>query len=324
MHFRSLLFNGLLASAVLFFPADAFAENDGEAAKPNPNEKAVEATAGTGLEESGDKSPSEPPQRKPRMKGNPADVPANPLKSAAAENDKNVQLPDQASGEAEQAVEAAQQKAEEHRQQHEDKRAKPPVQPAAQKKNTKANPKSKPVQTGPDNGEHKGQSIMKTPSARGTGDSVDMGSSSVKSLHNIDSSREKSPVKQEGKKKDTSESRLEPAQNGEKNAESIWPESEDLPSEQPDRHPADAVVFTSQVNSSSSGGSSKDRTTGSGQSTSAFFDKWLELNMMMTSKVILPYISGSHIYFNQWMNAPPSPPPKKAPFLYMTPASNVI
>ncbi|WP_070121306.1 hypothetical protein [Bacillus marinisedimentorum] len=316
MHFRSLLFNGLLASAVLFFPADTFAENDGESVKADPNEKAVEAASSAGLDTEDEKMSSEQPGREPRIKGNSAEIPAKPEHSGTAENKKNVQLPDQASGEAEQAVKAAHDKAEDNLQQHDDKRAGSARQPAAPKKSTKAIPQSQPVQSGTDNGEHKGQTKENKSSEKGTAAHVKVERSSEKTLHNIDSTKEKLTDRNGQKKKHSADESLPvPENNTRETVEYNGPESGESPSELPDRYPADAAVFSSQVNSASSAGSSKDRTTGNGPGTSAWFDKWLELNVMTASKVILPYFSGSHIYFNQWMNAPPSPPPEHAPFL---------
>lgn len=62
----------------------------------------------------------------------------------------------------------------------------------------------------------------------------------------------------------------------------------------------------------SSGGQSNDQHTGTG--TLNFIENWLEWDKLFHSKLSQVYYSRQAKYCNQWMNAPPSPPPKKAPF----------
>ncbi|WP_442596581.1 hypothetical protein [Neobacillus sp. D3-1R] len=63
----------------------------------------------------------------------------------------------------------------------------------------------------------------------------------------------------------------------------------------------------------STGGTSHDR-AGHGLSTVSFFDKWFEWNKFYEIELIQPFLSRKAFMNNQWVNAPPAPPPKEAPF----------
>ncbi|CAH2714125.1 hypothetical protein BACCIP111895_01279 [Neobacillus rhizosphaerae] len=64
----------------------------------------------------------------------------------------------------------------------------------------------------------------------------------------------------------------------------------------------------------SSGGQSNDRIS-SGISTISLMDKWFEWNKYYEIKLVQPYLSRDAFLNNQWVNAPPAPPPQEAPFL---------
>jgi hypothetical protein len=63
----------------------------------------------------------------------------------------------------------------------------------------------------------------------------------------------------------------------------------------------------------SSGGDSNDRIS-HGSSTINGMDKWLEWDFYEQSQLVQLYVSRQSFIQNQWMNAPPSPPPQDAPF----------
>lgn len=79
------------------------------------------------------------------------------------------------------------------------------------------------------------------------------------------------------------------------------------------RYPENFHDMTSPQ-SPNKGSSSKDR-TGNGQSTSNSFEKWVEIGDYLDWKPIQPYGSKAKVYYHQWGNAPPLPPPKTGLFL---------
>lgn len=73
-------------------------------------------------------------------------------------------------------------------------------------------------------------------------------------------------------------------------------------------------VLNSSPKTNNSGGKSNDRLN-FGLSSTSMVDKWIEWNKFYENNLILPYFSRIAMMSNQWMNAPPSPPPQKAPNL---------
>ncbi|AZU64046.1 hypothetical protein [Neobacillus mesonae] len=67
---------------------------------------------------------------------------------------------------------------------------------------------------------------------------------------------------------------------------------------------------TQRTNSSS--GSANDR-VGNGSGTFSTVDKWFNWGQSFEVQLIHPYISRLALLTNQWVNAPPSPPPQHAP-----------
>jgi hypothetical protein len=66
--------------------------------------------------------------------------------------------------------------------------------------------------------------------------------------------------------------------------------------------------------SNGSGGQSNDRVN-HGINNLSFLDKWFEWNDYFEIKLVQPYLSRQALMNTQWVNAPPSPPPQKAPLL---------
>jgi hypothetical protein len=64
----------------------------------------------------------------------------------------------------------------------------------------------------------------------------------------------------------------------------------------------------------SSGGQSNDRVS-QGSSNVSLSDKWFEWKHYVEIKLVQPYLSRLALMNTQWVNAPPAPPPQKAPLL---------
>ncbi|MDR7080608.1 hypothetical protein J2Y03_005695 [Neobacillus niacini] len=66
--------------------------------------------------------------------------------------------------------------------------------------------------------------------------------------------------------------------------------------------------------SNQSGGQSHDRVI-QGLNTINLLDKWFDWDYSFEMKLIQPYLSRLALMNTQWVNAPPAPPPQKAPLL---------
>lgn len=94
-------------------------------------------------------------------------------------------------------------------------------------------------------------------------------------------------------------------QKSEKNGEKPL-DKEELPKASQSQNPTQRT--------SSNGGSSNDRTN-FGFNTISFLDKWFALNPYYDIQLVQTYQSRYIWLNNQWVNAPPSPPPQEALFL---------
>jgi hypothetical protein len=81
-----------------------------------------------------------------------------------------------------------------------------------------------------------------------------------------------------------------------------------------DELPKISQMLNQTQRTNSSGGDSNDRIS-HGSSTINGIDKWLEWDFYQQSQLVQLYVSRQTFIQNQWTNAPPSPPPQKAPFL---------
>lgn len=73
-------------------------------------------------------------------------------------------------------------------------------------------------------------------------------------------------------------------------------------------------VMNPTQRTNSSGGQSNDRVS-NGLSTISLLDKWFEWHNNYEIKLVQPYLSRYALMNNQWVNAPPAPPPQEAPLL---------
>jgi hypothetical protein len=96
--------------------------------------------------------------------------------------------------------------------------------------------------------------------------------------------------------------------------EAAKPESKDkLPADKEDNPIADRASNQTQ-RSNSSGGSSNDRSS-LGLSTIGKLDKWFEWNKYYEMTFVQLYLSRYALMSNQWVNAPPAPPPQGSSFI---------
>ena len=93
---------------------------------------------------------------------------------------------------------------------------------------------------------------------------------------------------------------------------------EESDAEEPKNGPAnkEEIPKVGQLNqtqrSNSSGSQSTDRIS---NGTISLMDKWFEWSNYFENKFVQPYISRQDLLNTQWVNAPPAPPPQKAPLL---------
>ncbi|WLR49822.1 hypothetical protein LC040_10955 [Bacillus tianshenii] len=88
---------------------------------------------------------------------------------------------------------------------------------------------------------------------------------------------------------------------------------EEKPPQPHEKYPVDVQIIHSEQQTKTPGSSSKDRTSNS-QNASHFNEKWLEIEKQLSLNLIQSYGSRERVFQNQWINAPPSQPPKNALF----------
>jgi hypothetical protein len=88
------------------------------------------------------------------------------------------------------------------------------------------------------------------------------------------------------------------------------PKKENRVPDIPKENPASKFTLSPSQPFNPSAGKSKDRSNLSNLSFSNTIDKWMEWNSSYENTLILPYVSRIAMISNQWMNAPPSPPPQ--------------
>lgn len=91
------------------------------------------------------------------------------------------------------------------------------------------------------------------------------------------------------------------------------PEKENVPSSKKEIPDVDQAINPTQ-RSNNSGGLSNDRVS-QNLTMISFLEKWFEWKKYYEIKLVQPYLSRYAFMNNQWVNAPPSPPPQAAPSL---------
>ncbi|MBS8266812.1 hypothetical protein DYI25_20520 [Mesobacillus boroniphilus] len=99
-------------------------------------------------------------------------------------------------------------------------------------------------------------------------------------------------------------------------------EKDEHDSSQHERYPKGDNLPNPPSRSKASGGPSSDRTS-YGNTSTFLSDKWFVWDQSFNFNLIQPYSSRVAVFRSQWVNAPPSPPPLKAPaFLTYTDATS--
>ncbi|EIJ80390.1 hypothetical protein PB1_08522 [Bacillus methanolicus PB1] len=346
MHFRDLFVKGLIiAGTALFFPTGAFADKAELAQKPDSqsskavevvkNSQSLESSKVNGRVQANSKlkteneavqnqastnhsqqvKPEKSPQKIIRVPDQASEKARKAIQvpnQASVKARKAVQVPNQASVKARKAVQVPNQASVKARK----------TLQSTVKRTEKAVNNTIPEKVEVKQGVDKGQTKQKKPQSDKKGiHSItnEVEKPSAKSLLNIDSGEKtKHQYTKMFQKLDNEKLHQSILKNeGGFQKTSFTDESkskgkEKTPSRQ-ERYLRDIQVVNSPQNTKIPGGSTKDR-TGHSQSTVSFGEKWLELEKYWNLKLIQPYVDRAHVYRNQWVNAPPSPPPKDAPF----------
>ncbi|MCQ6277164.1 hypothetical protein JMM81_20015 [Bacillus sp. V3B] len=315
MQFRHLLILGLMVGAVMFLPDNAFAEKNELSGQQDSQKASGHVNPSVGIDKAAVK-PNVPATEKavvvpdPAMKNQgevkqyPAEVSTN--KPAAASQN----LPDQAKGNVQSIL---------NKNEKTIKDRKPEKVPAAASQNlpdqAKGNVQStlnKKVKAVKDRVSEKGSAAelgKNTPTPEsGSGEST------LDSLHNSEKEVKKQvqsvrfePQGEDihlsvAKKENRSDSLVEAPQ-----------EKGDVPLGE-EEIPKVSQVLNPTQRTSGHGGQSNDRVS-QGLSTISFLDKWFVWNPYYEIQFVQPYLSRHTWLNNQWVNAPPSPPPQEAPLL---------
>ncbi|NKE06989.1 hypothetical protein [Mesobacillus selenatarsenatis] len=277
MHFRHLLITGFIAGAAMLVPDMAFAEkgeNPGKGPQPVPAEQANVPDKANNV----------------RI---PEKSPAQPAIQNRAAQKQGVQNPAQAKPE-ETPADAGKVKGNASSSKKEQK--------AAQPKKTKASTTEKPNQVN-----HK-QKHSNNQNKKGA----------LKSIHNKDQyakeTERRSPILEEKveppkeyktpsnvKKEAKTEIRKMPSAKKDENDSS-----------QKERYPKGDNLPNPPSRTKASGGPSGDRTS-YGNTNNFLSDKWFYWDVTFQLNLLQHFTSRVAVFQSQWVNAPPSPPPLKAP-----------
>ncbi|MGM0877182.1 MAG: hypothetical protein ACQEWV_21170 [Bacillota bacterium] len=314
MHFRNFILS-LIAGTAFFFPTDALAEKN-ELAQGDKVGKEVSTPQNIEQSKENESVPiSSPVSIEEVSNQHPTSNTHSQQAESSLPAQKAVQSPDKASNNVQSAIQLPEQ-ANEKAQSSGKSEAEKAVKNTLPVKSAKVE-----INQGQKEGQIKNQKLQSTNKesySKTNKAGKHSEEPSEKSLHTIGTGEK--PTDQYTKKvqKLDYENLYQPILNkkdvSEKTSsdESKSKKAEKIPSRQ-DRYPEDIMGMNSPQNTKSSGSSSKDR-TGHGQSTSNSVEKWIEFEKRWNLKLVQPHVSKAHVFRNQWVNAPPSPPPKAAPF----------
>lgn len=286
MHFRHFLISGLMVGAALFLPGNAFAEKNEHSGQQNSEKATEQATvpehAVNGKSQRKTVVVPEPASKNQSgVKQESSKIPppqAASQKPAAVHQKK---LPDQAKNNAPTSLKKT------------EKVIKAPSSEkdaAAQGKNKWLKPTSK----------------------------IAIGDSALKSLHNTDTDMKNQAQSERFVNKREHKEGGSNVSVSEKDNSSVTfvrePKKEGKVPAGKEEIPAVNQGTTPTQRTNNSGGSPSDRVS-SGLTTIGLMDKWFEWNKYFEIKLVQPYLSRYALMNNQWVNAPPSPPPQKAPLL---------
>lgn len=279
VRFRHFIITGLLASTALFFPVDAFAEKN----QPSPRQDISEKAAIEVPQREAKKIPkiSQKPEKATTVEVQ-KDIPDR--KPTKKENTRNTAIP---------LMDGAE-------------------KPIKQKVPNKDGVKTRNNQ---ENKLAKAQAIKSKKTSPNTQEETP----AEKSLHN-DSTGEQQSRKRMADRLEKKETTVVSISNPTKKPVSepaslqikpVKPKAQEKQPSKRKKYSGDIIVFSSPLHPKPAG-ASKDRAI-QGQS-GTFSDKWFDWSKYTHLKLTLPFISREKILVNQWVNAPPSQPPKKALF----------
>ncbi|WP_430789808.1 hypothetical protein VBD025_04815 [Virgibacillus flavescens] len=289
MNFRGVLVLGFIVIAAFTFPIVAFAEKGGQAQNPE-----ADKSKGVGKVKDYTPLPDKPevqlPDKANKMAKKGKDLPEKALNKAK----KAKELPSQASEMAKKAVQKVKKKNE-------------PALKTAKNKSDKAK-----------------RSVNKTlPENKGTAVKVKL-PKQVLNEEEIRSQNEESIDQRVEQQKNNStekinkqpvkDAKVEVVSGNKEQPVKAKAESKEKknPFDNEKSHDVKVIPFSSNSNVPSA--PSKDR-TGNGNSSIGLLDKWLwKAGSNTYIKLINPFVSTRLEYRDQWVNAPPSPPPKETPF----------
>jgi hypothetical protein len=278
MHFRQLIITGFLAGAAMLVPDMVFAEkgpNSGKGQQPMAAEQAAVPDKAAKAMTPG------PPPAPPVVKKQPVqkEIVQKPIKAKPAGNPANAM---KATGKGPSLK----------------RNEKAPLP-----KNTKASNKGK------TNQENRKQKPSKSQNKKGA----------LKPIHNEDlylkDTKHRSPGLEE-KLEPSKESIEKPSKiivSGKTDSRNAPPAKKDeKDSSQHERYPKGDNLPNPPSRTKASGGPSGDRTS-YGNANTLLSDKWFIWDETYHLNLLQPFTSRVTIFQSQWVNAPPSPPPLKAP-----------
>jgi hypothetical protein len=276
MHFRQLIITGFIAGVAMLIPDIAFAEKGSNAGNP---QKPVAAEQVTLPDKAENAKTSEKTPAEPAVKNHPVQKPV-------------VQKPAQ---------------------------AKPKEKPAdAVKSNGKAPSLKKNEKTGLP---QKAKALIneKSKQAKHKTKHSDKPSNkdALKSIHNkgnyVKETKRRSPGLKE-KVEPSMESAVTPSFVTAKTASKKTPpvKNDEKDSSKNERYPKGDNMPNPPSRTKASGGPSSDRTS-YGNTSTFMNDKWFVWEASFNLNLLQPYTSRVAVFQSQWVNAPPSPPPLKAP-----------
>lgn len=294
MHIRHFIISGLMLGAAVFFPEHAFAEKNGLSGQPELKSSIVQSETPEKAENAKALEKTMPITPEPEVKSqnevhqNPADQTSSKQTATIKPETKSLNMP-------ERAIDKAQ---------------------SSLIKNVKADkapePSAKGKHLGPSKTKNVPDKLLRNPTLR--------------SLHNADSKAEANRQSPNAKSEPLGEGshssiaiKIDRSQNL---AQKPLIDGENKTSSNNKKFPGTSKIIKSLTQrTQTTGGQSNDRVS-TGTSTLSYVEKWFEWVNHYELKFGQAYILRQALYCNQWVNAPPSPPPKETPFYLTYTAAN--
>ncbi|WP_223594125.1 hypothetical protein [Neobacillus bataviensis] len=282
MHFRHFIISGLMVGAALFLPHNAFAEKNELSGQQNAQNAAVQAAQADSKNLQADVQAKSPEKTVP--------APANKNQATVKQQVSNYGTQQAASQKAAVAPKSLPVQAKGNGQSVIKKTEKNVEAPGQQKK-AMTNESNQGL--GKDTQASENLSVSSNLGVNNPGESTSR----------LEAQREDSHLSQPNKLEPNEPLAEKPASK-----RKVPAKNDEIPN-------ADRATNPTQ-RSNSSGGSSNDRVS-QGLNMISSLDKWFEWNKYYEIKFVQLYLSRSALLTNQWVNAPPAPPPQEAPLLKM-------